>query len=208
MKRVLLSVATLAIGAIVFVACQKQVKPSETVDNNQAIVTLDAERSYIIPSHPDCKSPYEVVLDVNGNGDGTYTWIWKWTNNNPGNGKNGTAQDLSHWGLKLEACVDDPNNGAKFEHIVSAAYSYDGVNWTEFTPSYKPDPSIANTCGFTTPDILKFDAGTSGSTPSYYKLVVNKKFSVNRFSKAYYKSGRNTGCGEICIPSFCCICEH
>ncbi|MFD2527682.1 hypothetical protein ACFSQD_17790 [Flavihumibacter stibioxidans] len=212
MRSILMRISIFAAFVVIFGACQKQDNTNLTttsVDPNKQFLTIPEEViNGIIPPHPSCTSPYLVELEIKGVGDGNYAWIWKVTNKNPGNGKNGTAQDLSHWGIQLEACVRSAERNATMDHIVGAAYSFDGENWTSFTPSYKPDPSIKNTCGFETPNILKFDVGTNGNKPTYYKLIVNKWFSVNRFAKAFYKSGKNTGCGEICIPSFCCLCEH
>jgi hypothetical protein len=110
--------------------------------------------------------------------DGNWEWVWSIVNSNPGNGSGGTAQGISHWGMQFGTCF----NGAS---IVSAAYSADGSSWAGFTPVIQPDPS--QHC-LQTPT-LKFDFGTNGAAPSYYKLVVSEDYSVGN-TLAYYKSGQ------------------
>ncbi|NOT51068.1 MAG: hypothetical protein HOP10_07300 [Chitinophagaceae bacterium] len=116
-----------------------------------------------------------------------WEWVWSVQNPNPGNGNNGTVQNLSHWGMQFGSCF-------AWASVVGAAYSTDGVNWTSFTPSYQVDPS--QTC-MTTP-VLKFDYGTSGTNPTYYKLVLNQNYQTG-YVPGYYKSGSRTGC---CIFNF------
>src|SRR4030095_9870910 len=48
-------------------------------------------------------------------------WTWTLTNTNPGNGSNGTLQDVSHWSLPLCPAAEAA--------LVSAEYSYDGITW-------------------------------------------------------------------------------
>ncbi|MDH3382031.1 MAG: hypothetical protein OEL54_04960, partial [Flavobacteriaceae bacterium] len=100
---------------------------------------------------------YTVTLEsVLNNNNGTYTWTWSVLNPNPGNGSNGTAQNLSHWVIKLGSCVT-------FENVVGGALSSDGTVWQAFTPTWESDPSFLNTCSITTGDVLKFDMGTNGA---------------------------------------------
>lgn len=106
------------------------------------------------------------------------TWTWSVTNPCPGNGSDGTLQDISHWSLPL--C---PNAEAA---IVSAAYSTDGVNWISVAPTMDRDPSI-RTC--TTNDVLKFDFGTSGTAPTYYRITFNRYFAVDPMAVSYIKTG-------------------
>jgi hypothetical protein len=137
--------------------------------------------------------PYNVsLLQKKDNGDDTYTWIWKITNPNPGNGENGTVQDLSHWGFSLGNC-------ANIEDLVSASTSTDGVNWSSFKADYKIDRS--QDC-YNEP-LLKFDFGTSGAVSSYFRVIVSKNFKVEKRT-AIYKSGKNTGCGTFEICSIGC----
>ena len=48
-------------------------------------------------------------------------WTWSLTNTNPGNGSNGTLQDVSHWDIALTPQAEAA--------LVAAEYSFDGVNW-------------------------------------------------------------------------------
>jgi hypothetical protein len=137
-------------------------------------------------------SPYNVhISDLNQVGT-NYTWIWTIKNNNPGNGQNGTVQDLSHWGIDLGSCV-------KLGDIIEAAYSSDKVNWTLFTPKFEVDKS--QKCSDS--KFIKFDFGTKGSIPSYYKLVITKNVTRTD-TKSIYKSGNNTGCGVFTTCGFGC----
>jgi hypothetical protein len=130
----------------------------------------------------DDTNPYVVTLESRTLVNGNWEWVWSVYNANPGSGNNGTAQDLSNWGMRLASCVD-------WSTVVGAAYSSNGLSWTEFTPVYQTDPS--QNC-LTTP-VLKFDFGTSGANKSYYRLTVSQDYSEGP-AGAYYKSGVKTGC--------------
>ncbi len=125
---------------------------------------------------------YIVLLESRTAVSGGWEWVWSVQNSNPGNGSNGTVQNLSHWGMQFGPCFN-------ISSMISAAYSGNGTTWTNFTPAYQPDPS--QSC-MTTP-VLKFDFGTAGSAKSYYKLVVGIDYPAGP-APAYYKSGANTGC--------------
>ena len=125
------------------------------------------------------------VATANGT---VYEWIWTVTNPAPGNGMNGTTQDMSHWGFPLNACVDATT-------VVGAAYSTDGTNWNSFTPDIQVDPS--QPC-MTSP-VLKFNYGTSGGAPTYYRVYTSVPYEIDEAAQAYYKSGSNTGC---CVFGF------
>ena len=99
-----------------------------------------------------------------------------------GNGSNCTQQNLSHWSLIPNTCLTQAN-------IVSAAYSLDGLSWIDLPAVIAVDPS--NPCY--TGQVLKFDYGTSGSAPTYYKLTVSDNFSTG-FVGSTFKSGSKTGC--------------
>lgn len=136
-------------------------------------------------------SPYTITLTgpiATGN---NWQWTWAVQNNQPGNGNNGTVQDLSHWGFSPAACFN-------FATIVSAAYSTNGSTWTYFTPVIGIDPSSC----VTTP-VFKFNAGTSGNNKTYYRLVVNQNYPVGT-ATGYYKSGNRTGCGQFTFPGIAC----
>ncbi len=140
--------------------------------------------------------PYTVsLLSRKSIGNGQYEWIWSVTNPKPGNGKNGTVQDLSHWGITLGTC-------ATITNVVKAEFSGDGEHWTSFTPQYKQDKS--QDCH--TSPLLKFDFGTSGSKTSYYRLVLNVNVPSGKVT-GLFKSGTNTGCGtfEICGIGNCAL---
>jgi len=105
-------------------------------------------------------------------------WTWTLTNTNPGNGSNGTLQDVSHWSLPLCPAAETA--------LVSAQYSYDGITWISSSINIDRDPSI-RLC--TKEDVLKFDVGTSGTTPTYYRATFNKVFTVDPFAYSYIKTG-------------------
>lgn len=111
-----------------------------------------------------------------------YEWVWSVTNPNPGNGNNGTLQNLSHWSLAISDLVT-------LQDIVSVAYSNDGVNWINLPVSFAIDKSQECYRG----TVLKFDHGTSGTAPTYYQLVVNRELTTG-YTMANFKSGNNTGC--------------
>jgi len=130
---------------------------------------------------------YIITLESHTLVNGNWEWVWSVYNPNPGNGNNGTAQNLSHWGMQLASCVN-------YSSVTGAAYSSDGLSWTDFTPVNQTDPSQ----GCMTSPVIKFDFGTSGSTKSYYRLTVNQDYTEGP-AIGYYKSGSRTGC---CTFSF------
>ena len=137
-------------------------------------------------------SPYSVhISDLYKEGD-NWVWIWEIKNLKPGNGTNGTVQDLSHWGIDLGKCVG-------LNDIVLAAYSQDKLNWTNFTPKFEADPS--QECS--TNKYVKFDFGTTGTQSSWYKMVITKNVT-HVDTEALYKSGTNTGCGVFETCGFGC----
>jgi hypothetical protein len=107
-----------------------------------------------------------------------WVWTWKLTNPNPGNGDNGTLQNVSHWSVPLSL---DAENA-----LISAEYSFDGVNWTSTSAVLDRDPSI-RAC--TTVDVLKYDVGTAGTAPTYYRATFNQDFVINPFAKSWIKTG-------------------
>jgi hypothetical protein len=109
---------------------------------------------------------------------GNTTWSWSLVNPNPGNGNNGTLQDVSHWSVPLNAACEAA--------LVSAESSYDGVNWASVSTSVDRDPSI-RAC--TTVDVLKYDRGTSGIAPTYFRATFNTDFVVNPWATSWIKTG-------------------
>ena len=110
-------------------------------------------------------------------------WTWVLTNTNPGNGSNGTLQDVSHFDISLSQVAEAA--------LLSTEYSFDGINWISGSIIVDRDPAI-RAC--TNNDVLKFDAGTVGSQPTYYRATFSQTFSVSPYSTSWIKSGVKTGC--------------
>ena len=105
-------------------------------------------------------------------------WTWMLTNPNPGNGNNGTLQNVSHWDIALSPTAEAA--------LVSAEYSYDGINWFSLSIEVERDPSI-RMC--TQADVLKFNIGTDGSQPVYYRATFDEQFTQNAYATSYIKTG-------------------
>ncbi|HET6766672.1 MAG TPA: hypothetical protein VFH08_04720 [Chitinophagaceae bacterium] len=114
---------------------------------------------------------------------GAFEWTWVLTNPNPGDGQNGTLQDVSHFSIALNAAAEAA--------LVSAEYSFDGITWISIPIQLERDPAI-RLC--TSNDVLKFDAGTVGGEPTYYRAIFNQEFSANPYATSWIKSGARTGC--------------
>lgn len=144
-----------------------------------SFATLSAFKSEKKATQPPAV-PYAItkLSDNVSIGGGLYQWTWQLNNPNPGNGSNGTLQDVSHWSI--------PFNAATEAALVSAEYSYNGVNWFSTSPVMDRDPSIRFCTGV---DVLKFDVGTAGTAPTYYRVCLNQQFTVNSFSVSYIKTG-------------------
>ncbi|TMI64856.1 MAG: hypothetical protein E6H07_02765 [Bacteroidetes bacterium] len=126
---------------------------------------------------------YTIEL-VSNNVVGTnFEWTWRLSNPNPGNGLNETLQNVSHWDIPLGAQAEAA--------LVSAEYSFDGITWTSVSIEMDRDPSI-KTC--TTNDVLKFNAGTVGAEPTYYRATFSREFPVNPNATSYIKAGVRQGC--------------
>lgn len=160
--------------------------------------------------------PYLITLVSKTYNGSVSTWIWSVQNPYPGNGtpNSGTAQDLSHWSIKLaNNCC--PTGGtpcgslvATLSDVVSASTSTNnGASWQSFTPSLAVDPSIRrcdNISGAQNELRLKFDVGTNGTAPTLYRLVLSDDFAVDMAAQSVYKSGSRTKCGQICYPGIGC----
>lgn len=105
-------------------------------------------------------------------------WTWSLVNPNPGNGDNGTLQDIGHWSVQL-----NPDAEAA---LVSAEYSYDGVSWYSANAVVDRDPSI-KVC--TNVDVLKYTISTTGTNPSYCRMTLNTDFPVNLYATSWIKTG-------------------
>jgi hypothetical protein len=135
--------------------------------------------------------------------DGKSYFVWTITNPNPGNGTNGTLQNLSHWTFVAGACTD-PNLGIEqnWSDVLGADYKYNAADpWTPIVPIpvIQPDPS--QNC--TSANVFKFDKGTSGSNATYYRLVLEGHYGTAT-TTAYFKSGANTGCCSKPIQGIGC----
>jgi hypothetical protein len=107
-----------------------------------------------------------------------FAWTWTLSNPNPGNGNNGTLQNVSHWSMPLSVTAEAA--------LVSAEYSFDGINWFSATTVVERDPSIRQCTGT---DVLKFDVGTSGTTATYYRATFAADFVINPFATSWIKTG-------------------
>jgi hypothetical protein len=142
--------------------------------------------STVLAQVPTCG--YTIKLESVTYANGQTTFIWSVTNPKPGNGSNGTFQDVSHFGVVLGTCVSrsDIVKGGSF-----------GVDKSQscYTGPY-----------------LKFDYGTKGSKTTFYTLVLKGTYSVEK-TTAVIKSGSKTGCctqqidGVGCKISDCPSCE-
>jgi hypothetical protein len=121
---------------------------------------------------------YQIVLISKTPVGSNHEWTWSVTNPNPGNGQNGTLQDISHWSVPLNAQAEAA--------LVSTGYSNDGVNWHSASTSVDRDPSI-KFC--TSVDVLKYEHASNGSAPTYYRATFNADFVVNPFATSWIKTG-------------------
>lgn len=193
MKTTRLILAGIFMSAII-TACKQASYEETAAFQNDNIVTdesVNAEMMSKGSSGPCNPYAYEVTLESRTLVNGNWEWVWSVRNPNPGNGNNGTAKDLSHWGMQLADCIN-------MSSVIGAAYSNDGAEWTSFMPVNQADPS--QDC-LTTPT-LKFDFGTSGTAKSYYRLTLSQEYPADN-TLAYYKSGQacctfiftGVGCG-------------
>lgn len=121
---------------------------------------------------------YQIVLISKNQVGSNHEWTWSVTNPNPGNGQNGTLQDVSHWSVPLT-----PDAEAA---LVSAQWSSDGATWHSATTIVERDPSIRQ-C--TSVDVLKYDHGTTGGNSTYYRATFAQDFVVNPFATSWIKNG-------------------
>ena len=105
-------------------------------------------------------------------------WTWVLSNPNPGNGTDGTLQDVSHLSIPITAEAEAA--------LVSAEYSYDGITWITIPLSVDRDPTIKQ-C--TSVDVLKFDVGTTGTQPLYFRITFDDEFETSGWAKCYIKTG-------------------
>ena len=166
--------------------CQKEVKQGE--ESPATLSTPDPNSVNCSLSCPD----YQVAMQRTY-ANGQTTFIWTITNPCPGNGQNGTLQDLSHWVMVPGQCLVD-----NFADLVEVAYNQ-GAGWIVFNPmpTLEPDQSMVNQ-GCITGNVLKFNAGTNGATPTSYRVILDGNWGTDNLS-LFFKSGGITGC---CAASF------
>jgi hypothetical protein len=126
---------------------------------------------------------YTIDLVSRATEDGNQQWTWSVTNPNPGNGNNGTLQNVSHFDIALNASAEAA--------LVSAEYSFDGITWISVPIEVDRDPAI-KAC--TSTDVLKFNGGTVGSQPTYYRATFSQEFESNPYATSWINSGSRTGC--------------
>ena len=183
-------IAFMAIASIaIAIGCQRNAKDIVAKENPSSAGAKGGQQVNA-PCNPNAYVvTLESVTEVNGN----YEWVWSVRNPNPGNGNNGTVQDLSHWGMQFGTCL-------VWEHVIGAATSTDGTNWSAFIPSYQVDGS--QNC-LTTP-VLKFNVGTHGGAKTYYRVTLSEDYDVAPAAFGYYKSGSRTGCCTMTFAGIGC----
>jgi hypothetical protein len=185
MKKNQLVLSCLGMFMFIAISCQKS-RDIQSPEYQAPIIEEETLAGKPKGNSGPCNPNAYVVTLLSSNVEvqpGIYEWVWTVQNPNPGNGNNGTSQGLSHWGFTLGPCVNTSN-------LIDAGVSGNGSSWSNFSPNYQPDPS--QSCQ--TNAVVKFDYGTSGSAPSYYRLRLNAQFPVSATASGYYKSGANTGC--------------
>lgn len=201
MKKVTFILSLVFISFFVFTSCQKgsqgELTDPSVASANRVVAAGNLSlsgRETPVPDIPGACNPnaYIITLESHTQVNGNWEWVWSVQNSNPGNGSNGTVQNLSHWGMQFGACVN-------IASIINAAYSADGNTWTEFTPGYSVDPS--QSCA-TTP-VFKFDYGTTGAAKSYYRLTTTENYTAGS-TFGYYKSGVKTGCCTFTFMGLSC----
>lgn len=176
-------------AALGFYACQK------SVDNSGATIDEVQSAKPPIPATVNCSNfSFDATISY---ANGKTTVIWSVTNTNPGNGSNGTSQNMSHWDWTLPTCIE-------FSKLLNAYYtstwSPDFTNWTSFTPTNVVDPS--QSCN--TANVVKFNFGTSGSSTSYYAIVLDgTNYSLSNDANAITIKAGNACCtknieGVVC----------
>jgi|GEM_PF-3327710 len=138
----------------------------------------------------NCNYDVTLVSRVYNSATNQTTFTWSVVNPNPGNGDNGTMQALSHWGFMMPNCPPgSPQIQFVSGQISSNANFPTGGQTQNFSPSIAEDRSQNCMTG----PVLKFDAGTNGTNPTYYRVTVQGNYNSGTVD-AYFKSGSRTGC--------------
>jgi hypothetical protein len=180
MKNAVLFIVVFALSSLVFLGCQDQSRITNPQDS------VNKSMSSILNS-PISGTSYDISL-VDGYPqmvNGKQEWLWKIVNT-------GSSQDLSHWDFVPPVCVQP-------DDIFYAGFGLDPASLTSVPIEFKVDKS--QDC-YTGP-VLKFNFGTSGTTPSYYKIILNEEFAQGT-GLLVYKSGAQTGCGTSEFPGIGC----
>jgi len=148
-----------------------------TLFSMSSFIALTAFHSDIGEKKPVVSS-YAITLLSKNATNGGEQWTWELVNPNPGNGSNGTLQNVSHWDMAIPPAAEAA--------LLSAEYSYDGVTWFSLPIEVERDPSI-RMC--TSIDVLKFDVGTTGSEPVYYRATFSEEFQYSAYATSYIKTG-------------------
>ena len=179
-----LKLSLIGLSVLLFFGCKKgeeQNLSTTTSDPSQASQLLTVQTT-------NCLG-YDFQLNVDKTSQPGYTiFVWTITNPNPGNGTNGTIQNLSHWDFTPGQCLTD-----NWQAVKEAAYNL-GSGWQTISPlpTLQVDPAMA-VYGCETGNVFKFAYGTTGDVPSQYKLVLEGKWGTGDLD-AYFKSGNKTKC--------------
>jgi hypothetical protein len=128
------------------------------------------------------------------NGDGTWTYTWSMQNNTG-------SQNLSHWVMDLGACIT-------IDDVVSASEGTSLNSMKAIQVLWAPDLSLNNlnlssSCNITD-SVFKFNLGTPNDiTKVYFSITLSKNVGTADVT-AYFKSGRNTGCGSFIFTGLGC----
>src|SRR5215213_5546402 len=185
----MLKLSLMGLIALIFAGCQKESKSSSESE------LLSAAGKKPVAAY-NC-SDYVIALNVDKTTEPGHTiFTWTITNPNPGNGSGTTLQNLSHWDFVPGTCLDE-----NWQDVLSASYNT-GSGWQTISPLpvIEPDPSLVK-LGCVYDDVFKFDQGTSGNTPTQYRLVLNGNWGTGELH-AYFKSGTITGfCVHVARPA-------
>ena len=167
----------------IFAGCQKDAVSPDVTSNAKPVANTANCTGYLIELDRDVASM-----------PGKTIFTWTITNPNPGNGSKNTIQDLSHWSFVPGLCLEQ-----NWQAIEAAAYRYGttgeftGVPFTGYAvDDLRPDPSLKN-AGCFSEDVFKFDIGTSGKTPTQYRIILDGVWGTADLN-VWFKSGTNTGC--------------
>jgi hypothetical protein len=178
----------LAVVSFGVFSCQKTLDQSMDRNDVDARVTLPE----------GCEGPYSVTLESKVKTDAGWMWTWRIVNPNPGNGNDGTVQELSHFNVVIPICDEGVT-------VLSTAYKADGsTEWTSGPTVPSVDASIVNTCDRNhSEETIKFDLDKNG----YIRVEIAEDYQPG-VMYGYYKSGNTTGCGRTCFEGISCLKDN